>query len=149
MIRRSVPVLMGSKPPRRIPNPLFLHASEKAPQSTDVDFSQLSLKYPVANPNPAFTIPRFGWAPKSATTPNYPFFVARSGQNENLPVFTDFKNGRTKVITIVQKISGNVDELRADMEKVVGKPVEIKSGKLIVHGNFHLRLKKYLLALGF
>eukprot|EP01039_Chlorochromonas_danica_P012502 gene12502-14315_t len=149
MFRRTLPMLMGSRPPRRIPNPPFLHAAERPAETAEIDFSQLNLKYPVVNNNPEFQIPKRGWAPKSATTPSFPFHVTRAGENDSLPVYTDYKNGRTRVFTIVKKISGDAQELKADMEKVVGQPVEVKPGKLIVQGNFHMRLKRYLLALGF
>jgi translation initiation factor 1 (eIF-1/SUI1) len=140
---------MGSRPPRRIPNPPFAHASQTPPELADIDFSQLNLKYPVINNHPQFDIPRNGWSPKPTTTPNLPFLVSRAGENHSFPVYTDYKNGRTRIMTVVSKISGDIEALRADMEKVVGNEVQIKSGKLIVQGHFRMRLKKYLLALGF
>lgn len=149
MFRRTLPILMGSRPPRRIPNPPFAHASEIPPEPIDVNFSELNLKYPVINNNPEFEIARSGWSPKPATTPALPFLVSRAGENNNFPVYTDYKNGRTRIMTIVSKISGDIEALRADMEKVVGNEVQIKSGKLIVQGHYRMRLKKYLLALGF
>lgn len=39
--------------------------------------------------------------------------------------------------------------LKSEMEKVVGKEVSIKPGKLVVDGNYHMRLKKWLIGLGF
>ena len=139
---------MGSKPLRRKPNDPFLHASERPPESHDVDFASLNLKYNLMA-KPEFTIPAIGWSPKPKTTPNFPFLVQRAGVSESLPVYTDYKGGRTKVITIVRKISGNAEELKSEIEKVVGRKAEIRPGKIIIDGNYCMRLKKYLIGLGF
>lgn len=142
-------MLMGSRPPRRIPNPPFLHAAERPAAPMQVDFSALNLKYPVKTNNPTFVIPRTGWSPKPETLPNLPFMVSRAGESNNFPVYTSFKNGRTRVQTIVKKISGDVNEFKNEVEKVVEQEVEIKSGKLVIEGNYCHRLKLYLLAVGF
>lgn len=140
---------MGSKPARRVPNPPFLHAAERPAAPCNIDFNSLNLSYKLIN-EPKFTIPRIGWAPKPATIPqNLPFIVERAGPGEGLPVYTDYKAGRTKVITILKRIRGDVLSLRSEIEKVVGKNAEIKPGKIVIEGNYHKRLKLWLIGLGF
>lgn len=139
---------LGSKPPRRVPNPPFLHASQQAPSDVAVDFKSLNLTFPVAN-NPTFQIPRIGWSPKPTQSPNLPFHVERTEVGKALPVYTDYKGGRTKVVTILRKIKGDINVFKSEVEKVVGKEVVVKPGKLVIDGNHHMRLKLYLTGLGF
>ncbi len=149
MYRRSL-VVLGSKPPRRVPNTPFLHASERPAEMVNIDFSTLGLKYPVP-PNLKFQLPHLGWSPKPSTPPaNLPFEVERTETGKALPVYTDFKGGRTKVVTIIRKIRGDVGEFKQEIEKVVGDAkVTVRPGKLVVDGNFHKRIKLYLTGLGF
>jgi len=39
--------------------------------------------------------------------PDLPFFIKRSKYN-NLPVYTDYKNARSRKITIIRKIKGDL-----------------------------------------
>jgi hypothetical protein len=64
-------------------------------------------------------------------------------------VYTDYKGGRTKVITILRRCSGNIDILKQEMEKVCGCEVQVCHGSLKVDGNYRLRLKKWLAGIGF
>ena len=76
--------------------------------------------------------------------------VERSSTGNHLPVYTEYKGGGTKVETILRKISGDVESLKAELEKVVyPEPVDVRAGKLVVRGNYVLRVKKWLLGLGF
>ena len=61
----------------------------------------------------------------------------------------NYKGGNTKVITMLRKCSGDIELLKSEMEKVTGKTVTIKPGKLIVEGNYTGRLKMWLIGLGF
>lgn len=68
---------------------------------------------------------------------------------DSLPVYTDYKNGRTKVITILRKCGGDVQLLRDEMQKVCdNRTVRICTGRLEVDGNFALRVKHWLIGLG-
>jgi hypothetical protein len=49
----------------------------------------------------------------------------------------------------VNPIATASQALKSEMEKVVGKEVVIMPGKLVVDGNFQLRLKKWLIGMGF
>ncbi|XP_020614284.1 uncharacterized protein LOC110052497, partial [Orbicella faveolata] len=48
-----------------------------------------------------------GWVPSATEKPNLPFFIKRSKYN-NLPVYTDYKNARSRKITIIRKIKGDL-----------------------------------------
>ena len=94
-------------------------------------------------------IKRTKWTPPPKTLPTLPFVVERTLIGSSLPVYTDFKGGNTKVITMLRKCSGDIDLLKSEMEKVTGQTVTIRPGKLTVNGNYHARLKIWLTGLGF
>ncbi|KAK3741772.1 hypothetical protein QZH41_011388 [Actinostola sp. cb2023] len=48
-----------------------------------------------------------GWVPPAEKVPDFPFFMKRSKMN-NLPVYTDFRGGGTRHITIIRKIKGDL-----------------------------------------
>jgi len=145
--RHQVP--MGA-PTRGLSESRFvIHAAQKPAEPRDVDFDSLGLKYPVTH-KPEWLINRTTWSPPPASPPtNLPFAVDRTAVGASLPVYTDYKAGRTKVVTILRKCRGDIAQLRDEMEKVVGKPVIVRPGKLVVNGNFHARLKLWLAGLGF
>ena len=67
-----------------------------------------------------------------------------------LPVYTDYKHGRTKVITQLRKDSGDVSALRDELTRVLGgSEVSVKNGRLEVEGNRTQQLKTWLMAMGF
>ena len=126
-----------------------IHGSQKPAEKSDIDFSLLGLKYPIIH-NPEYMIKRTSWTPPPQSPPsNLPFAVDRTSIGSSLPVYTDYKAGGTKVITILRKCRGDINQLRDEMEKVVGKSVLIRPGKLVVDGNYHARLKMWLAGLGF
>ena len=143
-------VAMESMHCRNLSVPRFvLHASKREAAEGDIDFSQLGLKYPVMH-TPEYIIKRTSWSPPPVTPPqNLPFAVDRTQIGSSLPVYTDYKAGRTKVVTILRRCRGDIAQLRDEMEKVVGKPVTVRPGKLVVDGNYHARLKLWLAGLGF
>ena len=63
--------------------------------------------------------PKPVWTPPEAPTHNFdparlqkaldqlPYFVGRTPVGRNLPVYIDYKNGGSRVITIVRRIDGN------------------------------------------
>ena len=64
-------------------------------------------------------------------------------------MYTEFKGARTKVITILRRCGGDIGALKEEMEKVCEAPVLVRPGKLMVEGNYVMRLKKWLIGLGF
>jgi len=106
------------------------------------------LKYP-PTVKPEFMINKTKWTPPPKQLPSLPFVVERTLVGSSLPVYTDFKGGNTKVITMLRKCSGDIDLLKSEMEKVTGQVVTIRPGKLVVDGNYNSRLKIWLAGLGF
>lgn len=150
MFRRSLPMLMGARPARRKPNLPFLHQSQMPPEEHNIDFNALDLKYKlIGDGSPNFKIPASGWAPPPEKLPDLPFLILRAGIQKSLPVYTDYKGGGTKIVTILRKIVGNIDEVKLEVEKVVGKSVEVRPGKIVIDGNYHKRIKLWLIGLGF
>lgn len=138
---------LRGRPWKKHDTPIAIHQSQRPPEIAFINFDELELTHKLTH-STELKVPRIGWSPKPETSPNLPFLVERSHVG-HLPVYTEFKAGRTKVVTQLRKIRGDVDSLRKDMEKVVGKPVKIMPGKLQVDGNFALRLKIWLTGLGF
>ena len=149
MFRRTVIAQFGTAPRRKKNTPIAWHAAQRPAESSDIDFATLGLKY-VPTHTPEVKIPKYYWTPPPTEKliPGLPFFVERSSVSA-LPVYTDYKAGRTKVVTIVRRCRGDIDALKEEMEKVCGKEVTIRPGKLVVDGNYHIRLKKWLAGLGF
>lgn len=151
MIRRSFPLLGGPRPWKKFRKPdarPVIHASEKPPADAFIDFEALNLTHQLSA-RPKVVIPRLHWTEPPKTPPDLPFHVARTSLGKHLPVYTDYKGGRTKVITMLRRCRGDISTLRVEMEKVCGKPVSIRPGKLVVDGNFVMRLKVWLSGLGF
>jgi large subunit ribosomal protein L49 len=75
--------------------------------------------------------------------------VTRS-RTRNLPVYTDYANGRTRVLTIVRRVTGDADAAAAEVSRVLGgAQVEVFPGRLQVAGNRAEQLRGWLAGLGF
>jgi hypothetical protein len=152
MFRRTIPLFFGAPPKKRVPGPPILHQSQRPAADYKIDFSQLGLSFPLNASRPTFTNPRIGWSAKPANiNTSLPFTVDRVGEGENLPVYTETKGGGTKKITVIRKIRGDVIEFQKELRKVVDNTdikIEMRPGKIIIHGNYHLRTKAWLVGLG-
>ena len=139
----------GSRPYRNKKTAIAWHAAMRPAESSDVDFSNLGLKY-APTLNPEVKIAKYHWTIPPTTKPtDLPFFVERTSVAA-LPVYTDYKAGRTKVVTIVRRCRGDINALVEDIQKVCdGRIVNVRPGKVVVDGNYHMRLKKYLAGMGF
>ena len=128
-----------------------VHQSAQSAYNGDIDFAELKLKYKFAKTINAEELnKRSGWTEAPSSMPDLPFHIGRSDISKSLPVYTEYKGGRTKVNTVLRKVSGDVKELMLEMQRVCdGKEVEIRPGKLIVNGNYHWRVKLWLAQLGF
>jgi large subunit ribosomal protein L49 len=51
------------------------------------------------------------------------YFVHRT-VSRALPVYTDYRNGRTRRLTIIRKVDGDAQQLRADLIKELEIPQE-------------------------
>jgi large subunit ribosomal protein L49 len=67
-----------------------------------------------------------------------------------LPVYTDFRNGRTRIMTQLRRYSGDVEALRDEMSRILGgAEVVAHPGRLEVQGNHVAQLRMWLMGLGF
>ena len=67
-----------------------------------------------------------------------------------LPVYTDIKNGGTRVITIVRRYTGDAHALAAELGRVLGgRHVAVCTGRLEIEGNHTAQVKTWLAGLGF
>eukprot|EP01038_Epipyxis_sp_PR26KG_P016393 gene16393-22346_t len=142
--------IANGRPFRKPAGPAVIHGSQKPAESAHIDFQALGLKYPLKFDltRKDFLTKTF-WTPPPKEHPNLPFFVERTDVGGFLPVYTDYKGGGTKVVTMIRKCKGDIQELKSEVEKVVGRTAELRPGKIIVNGNFHGRLKVWLTLLGF
>jgi large subunit ribosomal protein L49 len=104
------------------------------------------LKYPLKE-LPESTKPS-GWLEPLGGTEHLPFQIKRTA-NKQLPVYSDIRNGRTRYLTIVRKFSGDVKELKEELERLLGLPVTEKVGKLVIPGKHVATVKNWLKQLGF
>lgn len=95
---------------RLIPSPTTLKLVARAYSSTAGEASVVARKAPVTigeAPAAVDEAPVVA-APTLAPQVRHPYFVSRTANN-NLPVYTDIRNGRTRHLTIIRRIEGDVD----------------------------------------
>ena len=152
-IRRHILISIrqfGHGPMKKKNMPIAIHASQRPEAAFDPTFSDIQgLEIHLKNENPEIIIKKSLWTKPPIELPNLPFVVERTKAGSELPVYTDYKAGKTKVITILRKIKGDVSILKSEMEKIVGQEVMVKPGKLVVDGNHKMKLKLWLTKLGF
>lgn len=82
-------------------------------------------------------------------TDHLPFFVSRTHRG-NLPVYTDFRNDRTRKITIVRRLLGDVEAFKEELAKVVSNnEIWEKNGRVEVKGLHIDVVTTWLRRLGF
>jgi large subunit ribosomal protein L49 len=76
--------------------------------------------------------------------------VERTTIGRSLPVYTDFKNGRTRSLTVVRHVRGNAGALVEELRRVTGgAEVTARPGRIEVEGNKAAEIKTWLAGLGF
>lgn len=79
-----------------------------------------------------------------------PFRIFRTPKGKQIPVYTDYKNGRTRCLTIVRRFRGDARKLAEEMSRVCDeRPVTIRPGSVQVVGNYRARVEEWLSRLGF
>ena len=88
--------------------------STSSSTSTNTSTSTPSDAAAPSSPESAADAPDAG---ESGVTPvKYSYFVPRVGKTlDSLPVYTDVRNGGTRIITVLRKIQGSVADLRTDL----------------------------------
>eukprot|EP00357_Protocruzia_adherens_P035586 CAMPEP_0115013180 /NCGR_PEP_ID=MMETSP0216-20121206/25237_1 /TAXON_ID=223996 /ORGANISM="Protocruzia adherens, Strain Boccale" /LENGTH=132 /DNA_ID=CAMNT_0002382495 /DNA_START=38 /DNA_END=436 /DNA_ORIENTATION=- len=82
-------------------------------------------------------------------TDHLPFQVDRT-HTGNLPVYSDFRNDYTRKLTIVRKLTGDMEEFKKEISKVCSNaPVTEKVGRIEVKGVHTGAVKLWLRRLGF
>ena len=78
-----------------------------------------------------------------------PFFVERT-KSHNLPVYSEYRFGRTQPYTAVRRITGDVDALMSELSKITSNAkVSAHVGRLRISGLHTDVVSDYLLRLGF
>ncbi|KAI8911864.1 hypothetical protein EDD86DRAFT_274849 [Gorgonomyces haynaldii] len=63
----------------------------------------------------------------------------------DLPVYTDYKNGRTRQLTLVRHIMGDKRQLVLDLSQFIPiERIQIKPSQLVINGQYALAVRKYL-----
>lgn len=108
-----------------------------------------NLKYPLREIDPSILTPS-NWAPPMGGFEKLPFRIFRTTKGKQLPVYTDYKNGRTRCLTLVRRFRGDVQELAHELSKVCDcREVTIRPGRVEVVGNYCGRVTEWLQRLGF
>lgn len=76
------------------------------------------------------------------------FRVLRSA-NGNLPIYTDIRNGGTRITTVLRKYAGDAEALAEELKSVTGKTVHLYHGRMEVKGRHRLLMTEWLEKLGF
>lgn len=67
-----------------------------------------------------------------------------------MPVYTDYRNGGMKRVTIVRKLTGDIDEFKNELRKITSNStIEEKQGRVEVSGLHSEKVKLWLRRLGF
>ena len=114
-----------------------------------LNLPKLELKYPVhpiealKSDNPS------GWAPPLGTIVELPFAVFRT-ESKCLPVYLRYRKN-LPVTTVVRKYRGDENQLREELQAVVGREVKITqyTGRIEIKGNHFNVVHSYLRRLGF
>ena len=76
--------------------------------------------------------------------------MTRTTKGNQIPVYTDFKNGRTRELTVVRRIEGDAAALAKELYRVTGgAAVEVRPGRVEVSGGRSKEIKSWLAGLGF
>lgn len=107
------------------------------------------LKFPLREIDPK-TITPSKWAPPMGGFDDLPFRIFRTPKGKQVPVYTDYKNGRTRCLTLIRRFRGDAHVLAEEMSRVCdNRPATIRPGRIEVVGNYRGRVSEWLQRLGF
>ncbi len=76
--------------------------------------------------------------------------ITRTSKGKQLPVYSDIRNGGTRTITVVRRVTGDTQFLAEELRRLTGgAEVEVKIGKVEVEGNRVAHIRNWLGGLGF
>lgn len=91
------------------------------------------------------------WVPPDPDRPDLGYMVKRSAFG-NMPVYTDYRNGGTKKLTIIRRINGDIMKLETDLKESLGKVythVDEMTGHITIRGLHTNRVTQWLYQKGF
>ena len=99
---------------------------------------------------PRVLTPRDGAMTAIIDRSKLPFTIHRT-HTGSLPVYTDVKNGRTRVLTVVRSHTGDAATLAKVLQAVCGirTQVKIRLGRIEIRGNYRQIVTEYLEKCGF
>ncbi|PVF96046.1 hypothetical protein CPB86DRAFT_871560 [Serendipita vermifera] len=161
--KKLMPTLMANTSPR----PLSSDASPPSPGATTAtqeETAKTEKRPPVAWPQRPGQDPSELTAHLKKTAIQYPYFVPRNS-NGCVPVYSDFKNNRTKELTLIRNVEGNVQALKDDLVATLFPDTRnnrfdnhrLKTNIRVHHnrhviiqgGRWAMHVQKWLLARGF
>ncbi|KAJ1929549.1 mitochondrial large ribosomal subunit [Tieghemiomyces parasiticus] len=89
-------------------------------------------------------------SPSDATS-HLPYQVKRT-INQSLPVYTDYRNGRTRHLTIIRRVFGDREALMSDLKEGLGtQDITLRktNGHIWVKGNRRVEVLEFLTKQGF
>ncbi|KAJ1895429.1 mitochondrial 54S ribosomal protein img2 [Coemansia sp. IMI 209127] len=92
-----------------------------------------------------------GQASNVQNTVAYPYFVNRT-RFQSLPVYVDIRNGKTRKLTLIRRIEGDIQALRDELSSSLDdSSVQIKSisGQLVIKGDRASEIREWLTKKGF
>ena len=67
-----------------------------------------------------------------------------------MPVYTDYRVGGQRKVTVVRKVSGDLNALKEELSKVVSNsPIEEKMGRIEISGLHAEKVKLWMRRVGF
>ncbi|KAJ1994401.1 mitochondrial large ribosomal subunit [Coemansia spiralis] len=87
-------------------------------------------------------------APESVV---YPYYVHRT-RFQTLPVYSDIKNGKTRKLTLIRRIEGDIGALREELSRHLDdSSIQIKSisNQLVIKGDRTKEVREWLTVKGF
>jgi large subunit ribosomal protein L49 len=85
----------------------------------------------------------------SASEAQFIPYTVRRTRTKNLPVYTDYKNGGTRFLTIVRNVDGDIQALMRELKELTGSEVTEAVGRIEVKGRHSAQIKGFLRDLGF
>ncbi|CAG8492876.1 1400_t:CDS:2 [Diversispora eburnea] len=87
----------------------------------------------------------------------YPYFLHRT-QFMNLPVYSDIRNGKSRVLTVIRRVEGDIQALRDDIKRevfpndtatrsIIG--INHTNNQIVIKGDHTYKMKKWLIKKGF
>ncbi|CAJ0637485.1 11909_t:CDS:2 [Entrophospora sp. SA101] len=81
----------------------------------------------------------------------YPYFIERT-QNKVLPIYSDIRNGRTRILTVLRRIEGDTEALHKELQKLFPNTlvtINDNTGHIIIKGDYRHELNDWLTKKGF